>query len=338
MSTGGVGLRERPPGPTHPVRTEDPVRSTRVGLPPRRRSHRPRRRALTVAEPRALRVVQISDTHLSPRRAYAVPNVRATLAWLAADPPDLVVHTGDVTADDPDDAEEADFARQLLTADGLPLVVLPGNHDVGGFSGDRFSAERLATHQARWGPDGWVVELGPWRLVGADVYRLAEADHLGWVRAALSTDRPVALFLHQPICLTDPDRPDTGDWSVPFPQRRGLLDAMAGRPVRVVASGHLHRYRAGALPDGTSTVWAPAASFTGTIRDDGSTYVVGAVEHLLAADGTATHRLVQPPGVELLHFPDLVPKGSEGLRDAPPLPLEALPTARPHPARGTVQQ
>ena len=125
---------------------------------------------------------------------------------------------------------------------------------------------------------------------------------------------------------------------MPFPQRRHLLDAMAGRPVRLVASGHLHRYRAGSLPDGTPTVWAPAASFTGTIRDDGSTYVVGAVEHLLAPDGTSTHRLVQPPGVELLHFPDLVPKGSDGLRDAPALPLEALPMARPLPPRGNVRR
>jgi 3',5'-cyclic AMP phosphodiesterase CpdA len=289
-------------------------------------------------EARALRVVQISDTHLSPVRAYAVPNVRAVLTWLAADPPGLVVHTGDVTADDPDDSGEADFARRMLTADGLPLVVLPGNHDVGGFSGDRFSPARLARHQARWGEDAWVVELGSWRLVGADVYRLTEPDHLEWLRAALSTDRPVALFLHQPICLSDPEQADAGDWSVPFPHRRGLLDAMAGCPVRMVASGHLHRYRAGALPDGTPTVWAPAASFTGTIRDDGSTYVVGAVEHLLATDGTATHRLVQPPGVEPLHLPDLVPKGSEGLRDAPPLPLEALPMTPPQPARGTVQQ
>ena len=77
-----------------------------------------------MAEHRALRVVQISDTHLSPTRAYAVPNVRAILAWLAADPPDLVVHTGDVTADDPDDAGEADFARQLLTV-GRPAAGRP---------------------------------------------------------------------------------------------------------------------------------------------------------------------------------------------------------------------
>ena len=275
-------------------------------------------------EDRPVRVVQISDTHLSPVRAYAVPNVRAVLEWLEADPPDLVVHTGDVTADDPDDAREADFAHALLTDTGLPMVALPGNHDVGGFSGDRFSDDRLAAHRARWGADSWAFDLGAWRLVGADVYRLTEDEHLRWLDRALTTDRPIALFLHQPICLVDPEQPDPGDWSVPFPERRGLLDRMSGRPVRLVASGHLHRYRAGWLPGGIVTVWAPAASFTGTIRDDGSTYVVGAVEHVLTPDGRATHRLVQPPGVGRLHFPDLVPEGSDGLRDAPPLPVEAL--------------
>ena len=288
-------------------------------------------------EPRALRVVQISDTHLSPARAYAVPNVRAILAWLAADPPDLVVHTGDLTADDPDDAEEAEFARQLLTADGLPLVVLPGNHDVGGFSGDRFSAERLATHQARWGADAWVVELGPWRLVGADVYRLAEAGHAGLAPRG-AVDGPADRAVPPPADLPRRSR---------GARRRRLVRAVpaaAGSPRRdgraPGAPGGVRsppplpeRVAAGRHP---VTVWAPAASFTGTIRDDGSTYVVGAVEHLLAPDGTATHRLVQPPGVELLHFPDLVPKGSEGLRDAPPLPLDALPMAPPQPTRGTV--
>ena len=288
-------------------------------------------------EPRALRVVQISDTHLSPARAYAVPNVRAILAWLAADPPDLVVHTGDLTADDPDDAEEAEFARQLLTADGLPLVVLPGNHDVGGFSGDRFSAERLATHQARWGADAWVVELGPWRLVGADVYRLAEADHVGLAPRG-AVDGPADRAVPPPADLPGRSRGSPTPATGPCRSRSGGVSSTRWpgarcawwRPVTSTATG------AASLPDGTATVWAPAASFTGTIRDDGSTYVVGAVEHLLAPDGTATHRLVQPPGVEVLHFPDLVPKGSEGLRDAPPLPLDALPMAPPQPTRGTV--
>jgi len=271
-----------------------------------------------------LRVVQISDTHLSHRRAYAVPNVRAVLAWLQAEPPDLIVHTGDVTADDPDDVDEADFAHELLTDCGLPILAIPGNHDVGGFSGDRFRADRLVAFRRRWGPDTWSRDLGEWRLIGANVYRLLEDEHDSWLESELATDRPIALFLHQPICLVDPEIADRGDWSVPLPRRRRLLDLMAGRPVRVVASGHLHRYRSGALPDGISAVWAPSTSFIGTERPDGSTYRVGAVDHLLAADGGASHRLVVPAGVTLLKLKDLVPLGSESLGDAEALPLTAV--------------
>ena len=271
-----------------------------------------------------LRVVQISDTHLSHRRAYAVPNVRAVLASLRDAPPDLVVHTGDITADDPDDDEEATFAHDLLTSAGLPLVVIPGNHDVGGFSGDRFSADRLASFQSRWGADTWSRDLGDWRLIGANVYRLLEDDHDGWLASVLATDRPTALFLHQPICLVHPDVADGGDWSVPMPRRRRLLELMAGRPVKVVASGHLHRYNSGALPSGAVTVWGPAASFIGSQRPDGSTYRVGAVEHLLDADGQASHRFVEPAGVTLLRIKDLVPPESESLRDADVLPLAAV--------------
>ena len=97
---------------------------------------------------------------------------------------------------------------------------------------------------------------------------------------------------------------------------------MRSRPVHVVASGHLHCYGAGALPGAIDTVWAPAASFIGSERPDGSTYRVGAVEHLLAPDGTATHRLVEPPGVVHLRFSDIAPPGAQGLREAPLRPVE----------------
>ena len=270
---------------------------------------------------RPVRIVQISDTHLSHRRAYAVPNVSAILAWIAADPPDLVVHTGDITADDPDDAAEADFARQHLQSAALPMVAIPGNHDVGGFSGDRFDARRLDAFAQRWGSDTWARDVGAWRLVGGDVYRLGEDAHDGWLRDALRTERPTVLFLHQPVCLIHPDQPDAGDWSLPMAARASVCPLIRNGPVRVVASGHLHRYRAGELPGGVQTVWAPAASFLGTERDDGSTYRVGVVEHLLAPDGTATHRMVEPPGVTTLRLEDFAPSGSEGLRDAPLLPL-----------------
>jgi hypothetical protein len=99
---------------------------------------------------------------------------------------------------------------------------------------------------------------------------------------------------------------------------------MAGRPVSVIASGHLHRYNEGALPSGAVTVWAPAASFIGTQRPDGSTYRLGAVEHHFGADGEASHRFVEPAGVTLLQLKDLVPPKSDSLRDAELLPLAAV--------------
>jgi alkaline phosphatase D len=270
----------------------------------------------------ALRVVQISDTHLSHRRAYGIDNVLATVGWIQSDPPDLVVHTGDVVADDPDDGEERAFAQGVLATIPPPLHALPGNHDAGGFTGDEPTPERLAAWRAAWGRDTFCVDLGGWRLVGANVYRLGEPEHDAWLGAALATERPIALFLHQPICLVHPDQDDDGDWSIARPLRQPLLQAMAGRPVRVVASGHLHRYRHGALPGAITTVWCPAASFLGTEYDD-STYVVGLVEHTLHDDGTATHRVVRPDGVVDLSFPDFAPEGARGVRDAPLLPLAA---------------
>jgi 3',5'-cyclic AMP phosphodiesterase CpdA len=270
------------------------------------------------------RVVQISDTHLSQRRAYGVLNVLAALRCLAADPPDLVVHTGDVVADDPDDEEERAFAAGILATIPVPLYAIPGNHDVGGFIGEEPTAERLAAWRSTWGPDTFCIDLGPWRLVGANVYRLGEPEHDAWLQAALATDHPIALFIHQPVCLVHPDQPDDGDWSLAPELRRPLLAAMDGQPVRLVASGHLHRYRAGTLPGGIATVWCPAASFLGTTRDD-SRYVVGFVEHLLHDDGTVSHRLVRPDGVDDVGFEDFAPPDARGLRDVPLLPFS--PTA-----------
>jgi 3',5'-cyclic AMP phosphodiesterase CpdA len=269
----------------------------------------------------AVRVVQISDTHLSHRRAYGVDNVLAALRWIAADPPQAVVHTGDVVADDPDDAEERAFAQGVLATIPAPLHLLPGNHDTGGFTGERPTPDRLAAWRAAWGRDTFSVDVGAWRLVGANVYRLADPDHDAWLMVAMATERPIALFLHQPICLEHPDRTDEGDWSIARPLRRPLREAMAGRPVRLVASGHLHRYRVGTLPGGITTVWCPAASFLGTGREDGATYTVGLIEHTLHHDGTATHRLIRPPGVRDVGLPDFAPDGAVGVREAPLLPF-----------------
>ena len=60
----------------------------------------------------AFRVVQLSDTHLSGERAYGAANFDAAVRAVNADPPDLVVATGDLALDQPDNAGDRAFARE----------------------------------------------------------------------------------------------------------------------------------------------------------------------------------------------------------------------------------
>jgi 3',5'-cyclic AMP phosphodiesterase CpdA len=45
------------------------------------------------------RIIQISDTHLSPGKAHFADNWAPLASWIAGERPDLVIHTGDVTVD-----------------------------------------------------------------------------------------------------------------------------------------------------------------------------------------------------------------------------------------------
>lgn len=270
-----------------------------------------------------VKIAQVSDTHLSHRRAYSVANVAAVIDAITAAGVDFVVHTGDVVADDPDDEDERAFAfRTLATSLPTPFAVLAGNHDTGGFSGDRWTPERNDAFCRCWGTDTFVADLGAWRLVGANVYRLGQAGHDEWLAASCAVDRPIALFLHQPVFLRAPDLPDDGDWSLPMPLRRHLDRAIGEAPVRLIASGHLHRY----LTPAPGHVVCPSAGFLGAPTDDGSQQVIGFVTYDLRDDGTFRHDLVVPPGVEPLRFADFAGPDAHSMRDAPLLPVGGRPS------------
>ena len=49
-----------------------------------------------------MRIIQISDTHLSPGKAHFVDNWAPLAGWIAEQQPDLVIDTGDVTVDGAD--------------------------------------------------------------------------------------------------------------------------------------------------------------------------------------------------------------------------------------------
>jgi 3',5'-cyclic AMP phosphodiesterase CpdA len=78
-----------------------------------------------------MRIIQISDTHLSPGKPHFLANWPPLAAWIAAQHADLVIHTGDVTVDGVEVAEDLVHAAELMRQLGGRLRAVPGNHDVG---------------------------------------------------------------------------------------------------------------------------------------------------------------------------------------------------------------
>uniref|UniRef100_UPI00138ACF67 metallophosphoesterase family protein n=1 Tax=Bradyrhizobium genomosp. III TaxID=2683271 RepID=UPI00138ACF67 len=78
-----------------------------------------------------VRVIQISDTHLSPSKQHFDANWAPLARWIAQHKPDLVIHTGDVTVDAADQETDAAYCATQLASLGVPVVAVPGNHDVG---------------------------------------------------------------------------------------------------------------------------------------------------------------------------------------------------------------
>jgi 3',5'-cyclic AMP phosphodiesterase CpdA len=250
------------------------------------------------------RVTVISDTHLSPRRAYNVANFRAAVEHVNADPPDFVVHAGDVSYDAVDDAEERAFARESHRDLAAPLVVIPGNHDLGDngvepWKGEAPTEARRAAWLAEWGADRFAVDLAGWRLIGIDNLLVgtglaSEAEQERWLGEQLAGAADVALFMHKPLYTEAIDDGAT-KMALERPARRRLLELLAGSAVRLVVSGHVHRYRTGRLYDGVDFVWAPSATQSARDRGDGTDRSPGVIE-LTFTPGRYEHRRVRPAG------------------------------------------
>jgi 3',5'-cyclic AMP phosphodiesterase CpdA len=216
-----------------------------------------------------MRIIQISDTHLSPGKAHFADNWAPLASWIAGERPDLVIHTGDVTVDGADVEEDTKYAAELMRDLGVRFRAVPGNHDVGEAQHPRqpVNAERLSRWRAHFGPDCWFEDIEGYRLIGFDAMLLgsgepAEAVQATWLEAIMegAQGRPIAWFLHRPLFLDSPDEGDTGYWSVKPEPRARLLELVQRYSVGLVASGHLHKSHQ-MTHHGTRYVWAPASSF-----------------------------------------------------------------------------
>jgi 3',5'-cyclic AMP phosphodiesterase CpdA len=216
-----------------------------------------------------MRIVQISDTHLSPRKAHFAKNWPPLAAWIVGQNPDLIIHTGDVTVDGADAEADLRHAAELMRTLDVRVLAVPGNHDVGdaGHPAQPVSDERLARWRTYFGSDKWVEDAAGYRLIGFDAMLLGsghreEAVQAAWLDTAMGEagGRQVAWFLHRPLFLDTPDEKDTGYWSVKPQPRARLMDLVRRYSVVLVASGHLHTAHQ-LLRAGTRYIWAPASSF-----------------------------------------------------------------------------
>jgi 3',5'-cyclic AMP phosphodiesterase CpdA len=223
-----------------------------------------------------VRIVQLTDTHISHLGGIPAENMSLLSGYINNElRPDLVVHTGDVVIANPDSAQDRDMARRLLAEIDAPLLVLPGNHDVGESADNPWmdipvTSERIAGFSAAWGPDRFfrageaTARSDQWVFIGLNSERFAsglpeESEQWDWLAgvAEQARGKSVLLFLHKPLWF--PGGSQSGI-TVPAADRQRLISLFADARLRVVANGHVHRYRR-AFEGEIRTVWAPSMTF-----------------------------------------------------------------------------
>lgn len=266
----------------------------------------------------AYRVVHISDTHLSRRRPWFVPNFRAMVRIISELRPDLVINTGDISFDGADLEDDLAFAQSCHAELNVPLRAIPGNHDVGDNPWQHDIAHpinepRLDGYRRHFGQDHWLVEAPAWLLIGLNVQLFgsglaAEAEQWAFLESAARTadGRRLALFVHKPLFHENPDEADVNHRYVPPEPRRRLMDVL-GDSVRLVASGHVHQHRHRRVGD-VDYCWAPSTAFV--LPDHrqprlGSKHI-GYIEYLFEDDRVEI-RVVEPTELtnhDIDDFPD----------------------------------
>ncbi|TPK16963.1 metallophosphoesterase [Mesorhizobium sp. B2-5-7] len=261
-----------------------------------------------------MKIVQITDTHFSPTKPHFNGNWEPLAAWIAQSGADLVIHTGDLSVDGADKDDDIGFSMELMREISVPMLLVPGNHDVGHLPGSLqpVNAERLERWRRLVGPDYWTEDAGNWRFIGLDSLLMGfddaeEEAQFEWLRAALESrgGRRVALFAHKPLFIDEPGEGDTGYWSVRPAQRQRLYDLIGANDVALFASGHLHRAWQGKY-ENTALVWGPSAAFVvGDMeRDMPGERLLGAVVHEF--DDTVTSEIVAVPGMTVHVLDDVV--------------------------------
>lgn len=246
------------------------------------------------------KIIQFSDLHLSQRFPRSIENWNVCLDVVQKEAPDLVVLSGDLVVDNPDDLENQKFASEQIQRISAPVLIVPGNHDVGDSSEDPYQGQSI-THERRnhflrlYGRDRWCQDLGDWRLLGINSMLPgsgfeAEVEQYAWMRQEAATSRPTMLFLHKPLCIDHLGEPARPAWAIPPQGREAILGAMGEGNLQIAASGHLHCHRHIRSGD-LDMIWAPTTSIIHQAKVGDVCRTTGWVEYVLdGAEVTWAHR------------------------------------------------
>ena len=195
---------------------------------------------------RSVRLVQFTDTHLLAdpagklRGALTLPRLQACLAHAQRHffPADAIALTGDIVQDDP----TAYGAIELIFEDlGLPVLLIPGNHDVPVEMARRLAHPPFQVGGEYHTDNGWqVLLLDSWFAESDDGEgRLGDGQLAALEQALAAAAKPHSfVFLHHPpVPMESPGLDALG-----LLDARAFIDTVSRHPrVRGIAWGHAHQ-------------------------------------------------------------------------------------------------
>jgi 3',5'-cyclic AMP phosphodiesterase CpdA len=205
-------------------------------------------------------LLQVSDTHFGTEQA---PVVDALITLSAAQRPDLLVLSGDITQR----ARRAQFcsARDFVRRLGAPLLAIPGNHDLPLFDLVSRLHRPYARYREAFGDDLEPVHSSPDLLVvGVNTTRWyrhenGEVSERQIARVAASLANATAgqlrvVVVHQPVAV-----PGADDVHNLLRGRSAALQRWAAAGADLVMGGHIHLPCVIALPGLARPMWAVQA-------------------------------------------------------------------------------
>lgn len=197
------------------------------------------------------RVVHVSDLHIGSRDAQVPYTALQELA--ARIQPDLILATGDLT--ERGRTGELERAAARLRDLDLPLLVVPGNHDIPYYNMPARYTRPFAEWERVFGPaepvhetDELVVvglsSVRPWRQQGGAVRKASLARAVELLRAAPRHALRVVAFHHH--LASPPWRPTR---KRPLSRRGHVLELLASASAELVVGGHVHQASIASLPE-----------------------------------------------------------------------------------------